>query len=324
MEKNINEKNFSVSIIIPVAQDFQYLKNAIEKCLELDYKDFEIIILPDESFKFTNAKVKVIPTGHTTPAKKRNIGVKNSKGEIIAFIDDDAYPQKDWIKNTVKYFKDDKIGIVGGPGLNPPEDTLAQKASGIIWGTFIGAGPIFYRNVIQPTKEVNDFPTCNFFIKKKLFQEIRGFVENYWRGEDTLLCRQVLKYGKKILYAKDVIVFHHRRAVFLKHLKQIWMCGLYRGFFAKKFPENSSNYYYFIPTIIAFGAPLLLITDFIFFKTFIPFWIFIIYVAIIALAHLKTIQVSLNLFFLVTFGTIFTHFAYGYSFFQGYLSKRLK
>ena len=84
--------------------------------MELDYPDFEIIILPDNAFParlphqgLPNTAqmaipINIIPTGPLKPADKRDIGVKSARGEIIAFIDDDAYPEKSWLKAAVKNF----------------------------------------------------------------------------------------------------------------------------------------------------------------------------------------------------------------------------
>ena len=76
------------------------------------YKKFEVIVLPNEhaQYDLTLLKkykwLKIIPTGKITkPAEKRNIGVKEAKGNIIAFIDDDAYPGNDWLEQAVISFK---------------------------------------------------------------------------------------------------------------------------------------------------------------------------------------------------------------------------
>ena len=53
--------------------------------------------------------------------------MEKAEGKYLAFIDDDAYPRKDWLKNAVKYFDSSrKIGIVGGPNLTPREANFAE------------------------------------------------------------------------------------------------------------------------------------------------------------------------------------------------------
>ena len=93
-----------VSIIIPCKEVDQYTKESIAGCKQLDYSNFEIILLPDSSIEII-AGVKVIPTGPLSPGYKRNIGVKNAKGEFCAFIDNDAYPRSDWLANGLNYLE---------------------------------------------------------------------------------------------------------------------------------------------------------------------------------------------------------------------------
>ena len=126
----------TVSIIIAVKTWQKNLEECVSKCLELDYPDFEIIILPDEEetvpsgaiLKKGNASVRVIPTGPVSPPEKRDIGLKHANGDILAFLDDDAWPEKDWIKKAVENFKDEGIAAVGGPAITCPNDNLRQKA----------------------------------------------------------------------------------------------------------------------------------------------------------------------------------------------------
>ncbi len=101
----------------------------------MDYPNFEIILLPDYSVETIDG-VKVITTGSVSPGVKRNIGVKNSNGEFCAFIDNDAYPRRDWLTNALKYFEDLEVGGVGGPGLTP-DGWFMQKAGGYVLSSFM-------------------------------------------------------------------------------------------------------------------------------------------------------------------------------------------
>ena len=101
--------NLFVSIIIPCRKISSCLeKETIPAILNQTYQNFEIIIITDEKSnqKFTKTKIFV---KNTNPAQKRNFGIKKSRGEIIAFIDDDAYPDKNWLKNALSVFKNPDI-----------------------------------------------------------------------------------------------------------------------------------------------------------------------------------------------------------------------
>jgi len=135
----MQSKNLMASIIVPCKRIDSYTKECIDYCKKLDYETYEIIVLPDEQNENLEG-VKVIPTGNVTPGRKRNIGMKNAKGEILAFVDSDARPEKSWLRNAISYFKDSEVAAVGGPGITPPEDSLMQKASGYILSSFAVRG----------------------------------------------------------------------------------------------------------------------------------------------------------------------------------------
>jgi len=89
--------------------------------------------------------ITIIPTGPVGPPRKRDIGAREAKGDIIAFIDDDAYPQADWLKNAVRNFSDDTVAAVGGPASNAPSDNFRQKAGGDVLSGWMVGGVHLYR-----------------------------------------------------------------------------------------------------------------------------------------------------------------------------------
>ena len=110
-----------VSVVIACPAPSDYLTECINALEKQTYTNFEVIVLPDEPAEIDSPlNMQVIPTGKTRPAEKRNDGIKAAKGEIIAFLDDDAFPVPNWLKYAVKYFACDDIGGVGGPGETPP------------------------------------------------------------------------------------------------------------------------------------------------------------------------------------------------------------
>ncbi|MBU1322752.1 glycosyl transferase, partial [Patescibacteria group bacterium] len=103
---------------------------------------------------------------------------------------------------------------------------------------------------------VDDYPTFNFLVKKKDFLAVNGFNTQFWPGEDTKLCLDLThKLGKKILYHPDILVFHHRRPIFLPHLSQISRYGFQRGRFVRLFPQTSLRPAYFLPLLLPIIFP---------------------------------------------------------------------
>src|SRR5438309_3518360 len=108
-----------VSINVACKTIEPYVKECILGCLQHNYPRFELLVLPDYPENLSENRVRVVPTGPVKPSDKRNIGVNDANGEVVAFIDGDAYPDKDWLKNSLRSFDAPKVAAVGGPGLTP-------------------------------------------------------------------------------------------------------------------------------------------------------------------------------------------------------------
>jgi len=282
--------------------------------------------LPDEPINKDLApyEIKIIPTGSVKPAKKRDIALKYAKGEILAFIDDDAYPAPDWLKNAIKNFADLEVAAVGGPALTPADDTLRQKASGMVYSTFLVSGQYNYRYIPKQKIEVDDYPSCNFLVRKAVFEELGGFDTVFWPGEDTKLCLDITKkLSQKIIYDPKVIVYHHRRPLFSGHLKQIANYALHRGYFVKRYPQTSLKFSYFIPSLfllflIVGGVIAWFLGGFLRIAYLFSLFLYLFLVLIFSINR------ELRLIALVFPGIILTHLTYGFYFLKGLFSKRLK
>jgi cellulose synthase/poly-beta-1,6-N-acetylglucosamine synthase-like glycosyltransferase len=318
---SIINKNPMISIIIPCRKIDNYTRECIEYCKKLDYDNYEIIVLPDNSNENIEG-VNIIPTGNVTPGKKRNLGIKNAKGEILAFIDSDAKPERGWLRNAILYFKDPEIVAIGGPGITPAEDSLMQKASGYILSSFmVGGLSSRYKNSGR-AKESDDIHSCNFIIRKSIVEKI-GWNEKYWPGEDTLICLEIKKLGKKIIQAPNIIVYHHRKPLFMAHLKQISGFGLHRGFFAKKYPKNSLKLTYFFPSFLLLFLFLGGIISY-FSSAFRTIYFSLILVYLILTFINATFAKDIKLFLPVWIGTILTHLTYGVYFLVGLAKRELE
>lgn len=238
------------SIIIPVRNKNDYLKETLLALKKQTIKNFEILIITDKV------------SGSANPSEKRNLGAKKAKGDYLVFFDDDSYPSKNYFKNATKLVnKYPKYASFCGPCLTPPKDDIYKQASGMVWSSFLGSGGAgVYRNSIKSSRFVDDYPSVNLIVKKEDFFIAGMYDNNYWPGEDTILCLNLTKkLNKKILYHPSLVVYHHRRSVIIPHLQQITRYAIQRGFFAKNFPETSFRIGYFLPSFFLFYLILLII-----------------------------------------------------------------
>ncbi|MBS3088197.1 glycosyltransferase [Candidatus Pacearchaeota archaeon] len=302
------------SVVIPTRKINDYIREAIPYHLNQKYQNFEIIILTEANEKEKFPKTRIIKVGQIPPSEKRNIGVEASRGKIIAFIDDDAYPEKDWLENAVKEFEDEKVVGVGGPGLVPRGASFFQKVSNEVYKLSSPKTGIRYGK--GKRKIVEDWLTCNLFVRRKDFLDVGGFNSKYWGGEDTQVCYELTKNGKKIIYNPGVVVYHHPRKNLKAHLRQTLFWAMWRGFLVRCYPKDSTRLTFFAPSLLVlwlfFGGFLSLISKnfgYLYLGVFILYFIFLFAVGI----RTK----SLKLFFPVIFVMVLTQLIYGVGFLKG-------
>ncbi len=253
-----------VSVVIACPGDSWMLRQCLASLAVQTWRDFEVIVLPDDGIAAGKAfpaalggRLAVVPAGKGRPAEKRNAGIARAKGDVVAFIDDDAYPDAHWLEYAVKYFGDETVGAVGGPGVTPPDDPYLAKAGGRVYDNPLVSGNYRYRYKAGGVRrDVDDYPSCNLVVRTGLLRKIGGYRTDFWPGEDTLLCKDIVDSGRRIVYDPWVIVWHHRRALFGPHLRQLGRYAFHRGYFVKRYPSNSLHLSYFVPS--AFVVYLLL------------------------------------------------------------------
>lgn len=319
----------SVSIIIPVKEINDYIRESIPHILNLDYENYEILVLPDIGSDEKFEKTRIIPTGKISPAGKRDLAIKYAEGEILAFLDDDAYPREDWLKNAVRHFENSKIMAVGGPAVTPNNDSFWQKVSGAVFLSRLSGGNPERYWPVGKVKEIDDWPSVNLLVRKSDFSAVNGFDCQFWPGEDTKLCFDLIKkINKKIIYDPNVLVFHHRRAGLKKHLKQVGNYGIHRGFFAKKYPENSFKLKYFIPSLFLLFVVIGVVLS-IFNKIILGLYLMGLGIYLLALIkaifdirrYEKNLLIAANAVYYI----FLTHLVYGFNFLKGLIFvKNLK
>ncbi len=316
------------TIIIPVKAINDYLRETVLHIQNLKGNDWELIILPNgpDADEWNDSRISIMPSGRVGPATKRDLGAQNARGEILIFLDDDSYPQSDFLDVAERYFRDANVVALGGPAITPPDDTFWQKVSGAVFLSRLSGGAPERYIPVNHVREIFDWPSVNLMVRKTPFLEIGGFDSPFWPGEDTKLCLDLVKKtGKKILYVPDLVVWHHRRAGLGAHLKQIGGYGLHRGYFAKKYPETSRKLIYFVPSVFLIFVFISLFTYWIpeFLRiAVLAGWALYIMGLVYAFCDIskyerKRIALTAMLY------VFLTHIYYGYRFIQGLITPNL-
>lgn len=271
------------TIIIPVIKKNKYLiKNLIFLNKQI-FKNFDVIIVSESNIFIDknnfNYEIKILKKNIINPGAKRNFAAKHAEGKYLAFIDDDAYPNYDWLQIAHKKILSTNIKdkfILGGPGILPDDENLFSIAVDYSFRSLIyGNAKLRYESVKKIPALIDDWPSVNMIISKIFFLSINGFDENHWPGEDSKLCNKLLNKNGRIIYLPSMIVKHYRRSTFVKHYTQIFRYAFTRGIFFKNKDKNSYKINFLLPSLFLFYfISLFFVKNFIF---YIPLFSLIIF-----------------------------------------------
>ncbi len=207
-----------VSVIILTKNRRNLLKKCLYSLINQTNKNFEIILLDEHSEDGTEEMVRKISEKYTNIKliqrdKKglgygRNLGFLSSRGEVIAFIDDDEEAHPDWIKKGVEALDDLNVDIVRG-AVYYPDGTLFRELR----------------------TDIMEFPTANIFYRKKVIEDVGMFDEQFiYCSEDVDLGMRAIEKGYKLVLYNEAITYHvHRTSQPIPRLKNLWKTGRFRA-----------------------------------------------------------------------------------------------
>lgn len=213
---------------------------------------FEIIVVTGNRLDL-DTRVRQVVVPDRNPATRRNRAADVATGDVLAFIDDDAFAQPAWIANAVAFLEaNPDVVALGGPDPAPDDATTGELFSETLLATpWIGSGIAAHeqREESFDVREPHDIALVNLFVRKEAFAAAGGFDEGIgYIGEDTALVSKLLTRGR-VVYRPDVVVHHRRRAFPGAYLRQRWNYRLKTG---KLLASGVGSYR--SPKIVAFLA----------------------------------------------------------------------
>lgn len=225
-----------ISVVVCSHNGAATMRSCCEGLSRLRYPDFEVIVVDDGSTDATadiaaEYGFKVISVENQGLSTARNIGLEAASGEIISYIDDDAYPDPDWLTYIANDFMNNAYAGLGGPNLTPPEDELVAKCVANAPG-----GPI---HVLLSDQEAEHIPGVNMSFRREALQAIGGFDPQFRAaGDDVDICWRLLEANQVIGFSPSAVVWHHRRASALAYYRQQVGYGKAEALLEKKWPER--------------------------------------------------------------------------------------
>lgn len=232
--------NPAVTVVVPVRNGEETIESLLDSLNNLNYESdkVEVIVVDGNSTDKTREIVKNYPVKLVIENKKglniaRNIGIKKSKGEIVAFTDSDCIVPSNWITKIVENFKDPQVSCVGGSAKALNSDFVSQYADNSI----VRLMPFFRkREELDKVRPFFRHPAgCNMAYRRKVAEEIGYFDEKIQYGFDEVeFADRVCKAGYKMVLDPKVMVWHKHRSTLGEFLKQNFQYGRGSGLVLKR------------------------------------------------------------------------------------------
>jgi O-antigen biosynthesis protein len=224
-----------ISVIVCTYNGKRTLRGCFQHLQRLDYPNFEVLVVDDGSTdqgadSATEYGFRLIRTPNSGLSSARNTGLRAATGEIVAYIDDDAYPDPDWLRYLAAAFlRGDYVGV-GGPNIPPPGGWVEECVSNS------PGGPI---HVLLTDREAEHIPGCNMAFRKAALLKIGGFDERFRvAGDDVDVCWSLQKQGGKLGFSPAAVVWHHRRNSIRGYWRQQRGYGRAEALLEEKWPEK--------------------------------------------------------------------------------------
>lgn len=319
-----------ISVVTPTynrKDELVHLFSSMKK-QTLDPKFFEMIISDDGSTDGTEEYVKslenkfkfnllYVSQKNLGPGFARNTGVKNSKGELIVFIDSDCEADSNWLEVIFNAYKNNGFDAFGGPDEAKDNFLPIQIAINFSMTSFLTTGGIRGHNKNMISKF---FPRShNMGVKKALFEKIGGF-GSLRHGQDIELSNRIINEQVVVKLLDNAIVYHRRRTTLLKFFRQVFNWGVARVNLAK-IDRKMLQLVHFLPSAATAIFFLSIFGIFFYPNIFIPlmFFYFLILSIICIYGGLKTqnIKVLFNLFLVIPFQIL----GYGLGFIMAFIKR---
>ena len=205
------------NIIIPAIEINDELLKCLTEINKINFSNFFVSILLDRNSKRKipkfRYKLNKLVVGKINMSKKRNIAAKKFKSEYIAFIDSDAYPNRNWLKLAIKYLKQKKGDVVGGPGLPFSKQSDSERICYYSKRSFFVTGYLNFRKFKAKKRYCDWLESCNLIMTRSFFLKYGGMDNKRYTGEDKEFFERVRKTNPelKVYYSPDLFIYHRER-----------------------------------------------------------------------------------------------------------------
>jgi glycosyltransferase involved in cell wall biosynthesis len=253
-----------LSIIIPTRNEELFIGNCLKSILLDEYnRDFMEILIIDgmsiddtrkivTSFISENPVIRIIDNPKKLYPCAVNIGVKESKGDVILILGAHATYEKSYISKCVKYLfeleADDVGGVLNTVGLN--NSVMGRAITNVLSSSF-GVGNSTFRTGSDKITEVDTvFGGC---YHRNVFERIGYFNENLVSSSDMDFNTRLKRSGGRIYLIPEIIATYYTRSTFSSFMKNNFRNGYWAIYPIRFLDYIPVSLRHFIPLFFLLG-----------------------------------------------------------------------
>lgn len=217
-----------ISVVVTVRNEERALAQLLDSLLAQE-PPFEVVLVDSESrdrtleiaSAYAERRPQIVRVVSQSGSRGigRNRGVREARGEFVAFTDGDCFADSHWLHGL-------RAGLTTAPVVAGRTVTVGKPAYGHLERV----------ELFQSGYDVT-YPSCNLAYRRTLFERLGGFDPRFITAEDIDLNLRAVRAGAAIRYLPDAVVYHHMRATFLRFLYQ----AFWNGYGRKQLTEKQGS-----------------------------------------------------------------------------------
>ena len=210
----------TASVVVVTYERPAFVRRCLEQLLLQTVRPIEIIVVDSSdgddtarlvAEEFPTVDYVVCPAGVGNTATARNIGYHRSSGDVLAFVDDDAFAEPDWLERLLPFYEDPTVGGVGGRQIRQQPGELLEGRDAI--GLLLADGTLTGNFAADPGHpvDVDHLLGANMSFRRSAIDRVGGIRDGYSGTcirEETDISFQVTGAGYRLVYTPDAVVEH--------------------------------------------------------------------------------------------------------------------
>lgn len=311
------------SVIVPVYNRIDEVRDLLKSLSEQTLKDFEVVIVEDGSNLpckevvdqyASQIDIQYFHKSNEGRSIARNYGLEHAHGEYFVFFDSDCVIPEKYFEILSAKLKEHYTDCFGGPDAAHDSFTDVQKAINYSMTSFLTTGGIRGGKVKLDKFVPRSF---NMGYSRKVWETIGGFREMF--SEDIDMSTRVRQAGFSIQLIREAYVYHKRRTSLKSFSRQIYVFGMSRITLKLLYPD-SLKLVHCLPALFVIGSvAMILLAIFWRWWAILPLAAYILALLITAIISTRSLKIG----FMAVLTSIIQLGGYGSGFIKAYTWKIL-